>query len=304
MKLFNVFIVMCSFIMFSNYADAAENKKKSYIDVEPKQEKIIKEKNKIICGYSSPIRVAGFVTNPPFGWVTQEKHKRLDIMIYSNNGYAYDLFEKLAKHLGFKIENVGYPSYQEALKALRQGKVDVVTGAYHNKHNLGVGIKLLYPSFMENQIVPIFVKGKEKQVQSFDDLIGLKGVVRQEEMIYPLVYNQLPQGVQIKQVSGSKSAFQMLMRGEADYMLTSLYSAEAEVRRFKLIDKVHFSSFALLKPSLFFAFSSVSECHLLQPKFSEALKAMKKDSVAYRKYFVSYIDQWGIDFKDEPQLEW
>ena len=136
------------------------------------------------------------------------------------------------------------------------------------------------------------------------DLIGLKGVVRQEEMIYPLVYNQLPQGVQIKQVAGSKTAFQMLMRGDVDYMLTSLYYAEAEVRRFKLIDKVHFPSVALLKPSLFFAFSSVSECHLLQPKFSEALKAMKKDSVAYRKYFVSYIDQWGIDFKDEPQLEW
>ena len=303
MKLFKIFLLMGALCCFSvtSYAE----KKKGYIEGEEVKKVQIKEKQKISCGYSSPIRVAGFVTNPPFGWVTQEPSRQdEDRLIYVNNGFAYDLFVKMAKNLNFDVQNVGYKSYQDALKDLQRGKIDVVTGVYFNKHNLGVGVNLLYPSFMDNPVVPIFVKGKEKEIKSFDDFEGLKGVVRQEEMIYPIIYRQLPKSVQMKQVSGSKKAFQMLMKGEVDYMLSSLYSAEAEARRFKLIDKLHFSTYALVNPNIFFAFSSVTECQKLKGKFSEELRRLQSDKEGYRKNFIHYIDQWGIDFKDEPALEY
>lgn len=303
MKVFKIFLLIGAICCFSipSYA----TKKKGYVEGEEVKKVQIKEKQKIVCGYNAPIRVAGFVTNPPFGWVTQEPSRQdEDRLIYVNNGYAYDLFIKMAKNLNFNVQNVGYKSYQEALKDLQRGKIDVVTGVYFNKHNLGVGINLLYPSFMDNPIVPIFVKGKEKEIKSFNDFAGLKGVVRQEEMIYPIIYRQLPKSVQMKQVSGSKKAFQMLMKGEVDYMLSSLYSAEAEARRFKLIDKLHFSTYALVNPNLFFAFSSVTECQKLKGKFTEELRRLQSDKEGYRKNFIHYIDQWGIDFKDEPGLEY
>ena len=303
MKFFNIFLligVLCC-LSVNSYAQ----KTRSYVEGEEVKKMNVKKKQKITCGNIVPIRVAGFVTNPPFGWVTQEQHRHdKEKMVYINNGYAYDLFAQMAKNLDLKVQNVGYKSYQDALKDLRRGRIDVVTGVYFNKHNLGVGINLLYPSFMENPIVPIFVKGKEKEIKSFADFVGLKGVVRQEEMIYPIIYQQLPKNVQMKQVSGSKKAFQMLMSGEVDYMFSSLYSAEAEARRFKLLDKIHFSTFALINPNLFFAFSSVTECQQLKKQFASELRRLREDENTYRKNFINYIDRWGLEFKDEPGLEY
>ena len=299
MKFLKIGLMVISVFAFSNlgYAKKAKNE---YVEAE--QQVAVKRQKvcNIACGCQKPIRVAGFVTNPPFGWATSIIHKGRDK--YITNGYGIDLFFKMAQELDYKTENVGFPSYQTALKELRRGRVDVIAGVYYNKNNLGVGMDLLFPSFMENPIVPIYLKGKEKNIKTFADLKGLKGVVRQEEMIYPLVYRQLLPGTDLKQVSGSKRAFKLLLDGQADYMLTSLYSAEAEIRRFKLVDKIQFSSVALEKPKLFFVFSATSGCQGLKESFSKKLKELQADNASYMNYFISYIDQWGQAFKDEPGL--
>ncbi len=299
MKFLKIGLMVISVFAFSNLGYAKKTKNE-YIEAE--QQVVVKRQKvcNIVCGCQKPIRVAGFVTNPPFGWATSIVYKGKDK--YITNGYGIDLFFKMAQELNYKTENVGFPSYQTALKELRRGRVDVIAGVYYNKNNLGVGMDLLFPSFMENPIIPIYLKGKEKNIKTFADLKGLKGVVRQEEMIYPLVYRQLLPGTDLKQVSGSKRAFKLLLDGQADYMLTSLYSAEAEIRRFKLVDKIQFSSVALEKPKLFFVFSATSGCQGLKESFSKKLKELQADNASYMNYFISYIDQWGQAFKDEPGL--
>lgn len=299
MNFLKVGLLVMSVFAFSNFG-YAKQAKNEYVEAE--QQVVIKRKKEcnISCGCKKPIRVAGFVTNPPFGWATTIEYKGKDK--YITNGYGIDLFFKMAQDLDYKTENVGFPSYQTALKELRRGNIDVIAGVYYNKNNLGVGMDLLFPSFMENPIVPIYLKGKEKNIKTFADLKGLKGVVRQEEMIYPLVYRQLLPGTDLEQVSGSKRAFQMLLDGQVDYMLTSLYSAEAEVRRFKLVDKIQFSTVSLEKPKLFFVFSATSGCQGLKESFTKKLKELQADKTAYMNYFISYIDQWGQAFKDETGL--
>lgn len=300
MKLFKFCVFIVSMLLFSIIGYAQKNNK-IYLESE---EQVLTKKNKVCkisCGCHRPIRIAGFVTNPPFGWVTIVENKG-GTKQYVTNGYAIDLFVKMADNLGYITENVGYPSYQAALKALRRGQIDVIAGAYYTKSNLGVGTSLMSPSFIENPIITIFVKGKEKNIKTFAELKGLKGVVRQEEVIYPLIYRQLLPGTDIKQVSGAKKAFKMLMDGEVDYMLTSLYSAEAEVRRFKLVDKIYFPSISLDKPNLFFAFASTSDCLPLKASLSKELRKLKDDKNAYRAYFIDYIDQWGQTFKDDAGL--
>ena len=278
-------------------------KKADYIDGEKVEVRAKKVQQLAECGFVRPIRVAGFVTNPPFGWVTmQQESVHTDKMIYINNGYAIDLFTSISKKMNLKVKNVGYLSYQTALRDLRKGKIDVIAGVYFNKNILGVGTNLLFPSFMDNPMVPIFVKGKEKNIKTFEDLKNLKGVVRQEELIYPLIYRQLVPGTNLKQVSGSKKAFEMLLKGDVDYMLTSLYAGEAEVRRFKLVDKITFSNTALINPKLFFAFASSTDCQKLKKLYTAELKNMQKDSANYKQHFISYVDKWGQDFKDEKSL--
>ncbi len=301
MKLFKIFFLTVCFFSFSQPILAAAGKS-SYIGNE-KTDTVKRKQIKIqACGQGRAIRYAGFVTNPPFGWVTVEKHNVAKNITYLvNNGYAYDLFNKMAKESNLKVENVGYKSYTTALRDLKRGRIDVLGGVYFNKMNLGVGMRLLYPSFMENPIVPLFVKGKEKEIKSFEDLKGLKGVIRKEELIYPMIYKQFG-NIDLKQVSGSKKAFEMLMKGEADYLLTSLYSGEAEVRRFKLVDKIHFSNIALFKPQLFYAFSATSGCANLIPLFKRRLEKFQSNNSEYQKFFINYIDEWGQTFKDEAGL--
>lgn len=283
-------------------ADAAPKQKGSYAEIEAQKKVQKKVKAEISCGMDQPIRVAGFVTNPPFGWVDIVPGSGLQKEVYVNRGYAYDLFQSLAVKLQYRVRNIGYTSYLEALKDLRKGKVDVVVGGYYNRSVLGVGINLLTPGYMVNPIIPIFVKGKERPVETFADLQDLKGVVRQEEMIYPLIYTQLPKNFNLQQVSGSRKAFKMLLNNEVDYMLTSLYSAEAEVRRFKIVDEIYFSNKSLAKPELFFLFSSHSDCRQLKRQFAQELSNMQKDKEGYMRNFIQYIDDWGQTFKDDKGL--
>ena len=265
--------------------------------------KKISKKTALGCGQDHPIRVAGFVTNAPFGWVNVIPPQGSKPAQYVNGGFSYDLFEQIVKDAGLNIQNVGYTSYQEAMKDLRRGKIDVVAGAYFDKRILGTGVNLMFPSYFSNPIVPVFLKGKEKEVNSWNDLKGLKGIVRQEENIYSLVFNQLPKDIEIKQISGSKKAFTMLLNGEADYIITSLYAGEAEIRRYKLVDDVYFSPKALVSAELFFVFSSHSDCPAIKKKLEPILRKLKENDEAYRKAFIEYIDEWGLRFKDSKGLK-
>lgn len=276
----------------------ADTKKGVYLDEEKQEERKVNRKiNNPLC---QKIRVAGFVTNPPFGWVTYKQVA--DKNYYINNGFAYDLFKKITKNINVKVENVGYKSYDEAMRDLRLGKIDVMAGSYYEKNILGINVNLLFPGIMNNPIIPIFVKGREKDISKFEDLKNLKGVVRQEELIYPLIYKRLPKEADIKEVSGSKKAFTMLLSGEVDYMLSSLYSAEAEVRRYKLVDEIHFHNKALLKPELFFVFSKHSSCSIYKNTLTQELTNLKKNEKEYNNFFISYIDNWGQTFKDDEGL--
>ncbi len=280
-----------------------EQKQNIILDEEKtKKVKQRRQKGGILCGTVEPIRVASYVTNPPFGWVNVIPGTGMKKTQYRNAGFSYDLFEQVAKNLKFRVENVGFPSYQEALRALRFGKVDVIAGVYYDKRVLGVGTNLMFPGYFVNPIIPLFVKGKEKQIQKWEDLRGLKGVVRQEEMIYSLVFQQLPKDLKIEQVSGSKKAFRKLITGEADYLLTSLYAGEAEVRRYKLVDEIYFSPNSLVSPEMFFVFSSHSDCRLLKSKLAAELKKILADDKTLKNAIVGYIDDWGQRFKENPSL--
>lgn len=280
---------------------AQQSKTIRYTDEEKQKVKTKQKKTDIACGIANKMRVAGFVTNPPFGWVNIVSVPGGKIT-YKNEGFSYDLFTKIAKKHNLKVDNIGYTSYQEAMKDLRRGRIDVIVGTYYDKRVLGSGTNLLFPSYISNPIIPIFVKGKERPVKTWEDLRGLKGIVRQEEMIYSLVYQQLPKDLDIHQVAGARKAFTALITGEVDYMLTSLYAAEAEVRRFKLVDEIYFTPTPLVSPELFVVFSSHSDCRKLKPLFTEALKKEKSNQKAFFNQFVGYIDMWGQRFKNDPSL--
>lgn len=273
-----------------------------YVEQEVQKKTEKRQKRSVECGYTKPMKVAGFVTNPPFGWVDVIPGDRTRPDMYFNDGFAYQLFYNMATQLGLKVENKGFTSYHAALTALKKGEIDVLVGSYYDKRTLGVGTSILFPSYIKNPIVVMFMMGKEKDVKSLEDLKGLKGGVRQEEMIYSLLYDSLPEGVQMEQIAGSKEAYSRLMLGKIDYLITSLYAAESEIRRFKITDKVVLTRVPLMEPELFFVFSSNSSCRLLKPTFEEQLRKEKDNGGSIGNLLFEHVDKWADRFRYEESL--
>ena len=94
----------------------------------------------------------------------------------------------------------------------------------------------------------------------------------------------------------------MLMNGEIDFLLSSAYAGEAEIRRFKLMDDVTMSQVVLTAPELFYLFSTNSNCVKLMPKYEEQLKKEKENPNTIQKGIIDYIDTWGGRFADMPPL--
>lgn len=284
----------------------AADKEVSYIGEKAvSQEKTSNKKiNDRQCGgEGNPIRVASFETNPPFGWVDFSEGRFGMSDRYFGNGFAVALFRNIAEANGLFVQPVGFPSYEKALKALAQGEIDVFAGAYYDPHIRQMGNSFVTPSFFQNAIVAVFLKGKEKPIERFEDLIGMKGVVRQDEYFYELMYKGLSKDLTIKQVPNAREAFRLLLTGEADYMLSSPYAAEAEARRFKMNQDIELSERALFGPEMFFVFSLNSDCRNIRSQFSQLIKKEKVHFEDWQRLLVSYIDRWGQRFKDSPSLD-
>ena len=106
----------------------------------------------------------------------------------------------------------------------------------------------------------------------------------------------------MEQIAGSREAYSQLMLGKIDYLVTSLYAAEAEVRRFKITDKVSLTRVPLMEPELFYVFSSVSECRALKPQIEAQLRQEKENSGYISNLLFDQVDKWADRFRYEEPL--
>ena len=113
------------------------------------------------------------------------------------------------------------------------------------------------------------------------------------------MHQKIPADLDIKQVSGARKAYMMLLSGEVDFMITSLYAAEAENRRFKIHDKVYLTKTPIETPELFFVFGSTSECLPLKELFAAQVEK-ERDNV--RTLLFKQIDVWIDRFRYSDSL--
>ena len=251
------------------------------------------------CGYSRPLRVAGMIGNPPFGWV--ERHDERATKDLESYGLGRAILDKLQKKLGISYVSTGFLSYNRAISALKRGDIDLLLAAYYRPQDLGEGTMILYPGYFTNVFTVYFKKGKEIPFKDMRDLDGLSGIIRREEHIYPLIQKRLPKGIYLKQVSTAKKAYEMLMNEEADYLIGSPYSEEAELRRYKLNFDIVRASKSIDSSNLFFVFTKNSDCWKLSEKFSHLIKKDFSPSSMDRTVR-ELIDSWGERFREDPGL--
>ena len=166
------------------------------------------------------------------------------------------------------------------------------------------GQDYVYPAYFGNPFIVVSRNTKTIDVRDLSELKGLKGVIRREEVIEPLIRGSLPTDTKLEVVDGAESAFRKLLSGEVDFMLTSRYAADAESRRFKVKDKLHFGNTALRHIKYFVSFSKLSPCRLHKKSFEERFKEKIKDKSAIELQLQKHIMLWVDKFKDEPPLEY
>ena len=249
-----------------------------------------------LCGdISGGLKIATFATKPPFGWTEGSE-------FFKGNGFGIALMSQIAQELNIAYENITFNKDKDTMKALNNGDVDVIVGAYYDPKIKEIGHRYLTPAFIPNVITVVFLKGKKKEVKDFKDLIGLKGAVRQDEQFYPYIRLSLPEELEIESVFDSKEAFTKLLTGEVDYLLSSPYAAEAEARRFKLNKEIDMVATPLLGQELFVLYSKNSMCPQFQREISQKLREKRQDLNGLKRDLISFIDKWGQRYKDEPPL--
>ena len=294
-------IILCiATIPFVTYAEEQTPKtRRRLVDladlVEPEPEP---ERPVTNCGYKRPIKVAGFISNPPFSWV--ERTDKDKLVTY---GYSFDVFKKIAKKQGWKYESVGFTSYDETLGALKRGEIDLILSAYLPQ-GLGYGITPVYPAYFSNIVTVYFRSDRNVPFKSIEELANLRGIIRREENLYRLFKNKKTlANLKLQQVSTAQRAFEMLLNNEADYLIGSPYAIEAELRRFKVKNYIVSSQVIVLEGggSLFFVLSSNSSCVALKDQLSREIREYLRSGVADLE-IRSVIDAWGEEFRNEPGL--
>lgn len=244
-----------------------------------------------------PLRVASMIGNAPFSWVEGEGSTQQNLKSY---GLGILVFDKIAKENGWKYTTTGYTSQEEAVQALARGNIDLLAGVYYRSY--GSQIELITPAFFTNVFVAYFKKGKELEVESYNDLVGLKGVVRKEEMIYPMIKKRLPREVDLTEVLSASKAFEMLMNEDVDYILGSPYAIEGELRRYKMQNDIVTAGKALGNGTLFFAFSKNSPCLQLKDNLSQSIRSNKFSQKTLDVEIRQLIDAWGDRFRSDEVL--
>ena len=263
---------------------------------EPKQEKTPQVAE---CGFLRPIRVATMVNNRPFGWAewVQSSGKRVPI----SRGYGIDMFVEIAKKLKLRYQIVGYTKDQDAITDLKRGNLDLLIGVYTPASTIGKNVTPVYPAMFSNIFSVHYLKDKAFEVRGDTSLNNRKGMIRRSENLYPLFAARITPAMSIS-LETTESSFQKLLSGEADYLIGSPYSVEAELRRYKLQNDIVSSPKSLMQASMFMVLTNGTDCFKLKSLLGQGIEDYNADANHAHRELVRVIDEWGEQFKDAPKM--
>ena len=269
------------------------------------------EKTKVLypgkdCGTEDSMErfsVVGFKNYPPFSWVELDPDNTTRNERYNYKGLIFDSVRTALNDMKIqRIDNLVMDNVQQIQKAVLHGKTDMFFTSYYVDEAKS-GADYIYPAYFGNPFIVVSRASKKIEVDDISGLKGLKGVIRREEEIESLISGLLPTDTKLEVVDGAETAFRKLLSGDADFMITSPYAADAEVRRFKIKDKVHFGKKVLRHIKYFIAFSKLSACRKYKDAFAQHFAERIKDKGALEKKLQTYIRMWADKFADEPPLQ-
>ena len=253
-----------------------------------------------------PFSIVGIKNYPPFSWIEVKGDENQDPKYKKQEykGLILDLVKETANELQIvDMKNIVFDDFQQIQKAMLRGNAAFSFVTYYVDEAKS-GQDYVYPAYFGNPFIVVSRNTKVIEVRDLSELKGLKGLIRREEIIEPLIRGSLPTDTKLEVVDGAETAFRKLLSGEVDFMLTSRYAADAESRRFKIQDKLHFGNTALRHIKYFVSFSKLSSCRVHKKTFEEKFKEKIKNKAAIEMLLQKHIMLWVEKFRDDPPLEY
>ena len=126
--------------------------------------------------------------------------------------------------------------------------------------------------------------------------------MRRSENIYHLFSSRMPSDAFLS-LETTEEAFKKILSGEADYLIGSPYSLEAELRRYKLHDDIVPAPEALSQATMFMVLTKGTDCYKLNKLLGNAIEEYVADSQKVEEKILKIIDDWGERFRDAPRLK-
>ena len=249
------------------------------------------------CGFVRPIRVATTSNNRPFGWA--EWFRTVSGTTLTSKGFGIEMFEEIAKKLKLRYQIFGYTTDQEAINALKKGDLDLLIGIYTPNSTVGRGSVTVFPAIFSNVFAVYFPKDRAFDVRGYSSLANKKGMIRRTENIYPLFSQHITDDMSIS-LETTEDAFRKLLNGEADYLIGSPYSIEAELRRYKLHDRIVSSEKGMFDATMFMVLTRATDCFKLRDMLGTAVEEYNAVPNKADKQVRKVIDEWGERFRESP----
>jgi polar amino acid transport system substrate-binding protein len=225
-----------------------------------------------LAGECTKLVITGHPEYPPVAW--QEGAKIV--------GAAPDLIAQIGKELGIKVESRYFGSWAEAQAAVKNGKADLLFGAYYNDERAAY-LNYVRPAFMLDPVVIVTAKGKGFPFAKREDLIGRQGVTGKGESFGSSFDAFMAEKLKVERADGVYRCFQTLLDGKADYMVVGKYPGIAQAAKFGIQGEIEVLGAELDSFEMFVAFSKKSPCgEKLMQAFSERIKAAYADGTVAR----------------------
>ena len=215
-----------------------------------------------------PVRIVGLPDFPPFSYY---ENFRSDNVLH---GVFLEPIQKILKKINVESE-VLMPKNEEVkdvrllLIKAKSGDAEMFIGSYADT-TLFSGLEVIYPAVVSNPIHLIAQSDIHEKVKNIGDLRKLKGIACKTEYFSDFVLRKFKE-LNISYVDTPYEAYEMVIKGKADYMLGSLYYNKIMASRYGLGDYLKYSKNPLWKIPLFISLSKV------MPVLSEYKKALQAE---------------------------
>ncbi len=193
------------------------------------------------------LHVTGFFDYFPFG--------QYESNVYS--GVFKPFIEYFSDHGQYVLDYLPVSmSYEDTIREAAKGEADVVLGMYAET-SLYTDLKFIYPAAIDNPVHIAMLPSKIGSLHSLEDLKKMKGAIHRKERFSGYVNDKL-KDFQIEYVDNSYDLFGKLIRGEIDYIFTSIYFGTIEAAKLGLRPQIAFSKQSIWTIPVFIGISKAS----------------------------------------------